>query len=510
MLNKLRLTFLLCGALALAGCLSGGSDGTGASTTNTSTPTTGTSTPAPAALAVSPPTANGTVGQVLSFVVTGGSPAYAVTSNSPAIAGVSSVGSAGGPSLFTATLAGVGSGTLIVTDASQRIISVPLTVSAPALLTSAPSALTIPIGGIPSSFNIVGGIAPYTASSTNNGVASAFAFGSTVAITGVASGTANVLVRDAGGSVSVTIAVTVASATPLFTSAPAAVSIAVGGIGNYTIAGGTAPYLVSSSNAAVASVLSSGPSFSITGLATGAASVSIRDSTGGAPTTIAVTVIFPPGPALRTTAPLALTIAAVGESQSYTISGGTPPYSASSDNTSIATANLNGAAALVIAGKSDGRANVSVQDATGAASVTIAVNVASGSGFSVIGSPSAWTIGGNGDGILTNDCSVLNRSPFSVYFINGGTPPYSVSSSKPLIGTILGVGSASNSFPTPIGAQQVNLNTVTVTENGGYFVVAWPNANNSCAAGFTEFKILDAKGLVPATTPTFTVTFTPS
>ena len=375
--------------------------------------------------------------------------------------------------------------------------------TATALYTTAPSAVTVATG-MTETYTIAGGTAPYTASSSNPGVVTVSVSGSTMTVTSVATGTVNIVVHDAAGA-SVTIAVTVGSSgsvTALYTTAPSAVTINTGGTAAYSIAGGSAPYTAASSNPAVAAVTVSNQTMNITGIVPGTASIVVHDTTGTA-VTIAVTVANSAGASLYTTAPVAITIAATGASgaQTYTIGGGTAPYNVTSDNTNVATASVTGST-MTITGVADGKANILVRDATGTASVTIAVNVATGSGFTVIGSGS-WTVSGGGLG-----CNTTNPSPYSVYFINGGVAPYTVSSSSPLVGTIIGVGTAAAPLATPTGAKSVSLASWTVA-SGGYFVVAWPNANNNCASGAASFKVIDSTGLLPASTPTFTVTYTP-
>lgn len=294
---------------------------------------------------------------------------------------------------------------------------------------------------------------------------------------------------------------TTATATALYTTAPSAVTIATGGTAAYTIAGGTAPYSASSSNPGVVAVSVSSSTMNITGIAAGTANIVVYDATGVS-VTIIVTVANSAGAPLYTTAPLAITIAAIGGAQTYVIGGGTAPYTVTSDNTNVAKASVAGTS-MTITGVADGKANILVRDATGTASVTIAVNVATGTGFTVIGSSSSWAISGGG-----LPCNTTNPSPYSVYFINGGVAPYTVSSTLPQVGTIIGVGTAAAPLPTPTGAKSVSLASWTVA-SGGYFVVAWPNANNNCASGVASFNVLDSTGLLPASTPTFTVTYTP-
>ena len=76
---------------------------------------------------------------------------------------------------------------------------------------------------------------------------------------------------------------------PLITTAPAALTVAVGAVQDYRISGGKAPYQVSSSNVQVSLSSVSDTSLKITGVATGISDVVITDAAGGT-TKIGVTV----------------------------------------------------------------------------------------------------------------------------------------------------------------------------------------------------------------------------
>ena len=178
--------------------------------------------------------------------------------------------------------------------------------------------------------------------SSDASVASAVVSGAGLSISGVASGSTNVVVRDANGTV-VTIAAKVGSSatgSPLFTTAAADIVVAVGTKPVYAIGGGTGPYTVGSSNAAVVTAEVSGSTLSISGVAVGSAKIVLLDAAGAK---VEINVVVGTGPvvALYTTAPGSVTLAN-GASQTYTIGGGVGPYVASSSNTSVATASLTG------------------------------------------------------------------------------------------------------------------------------------------------------------------------
>ena len=76
----------------------------------------------------------------------------------------------------------------------------------------------------------------------------------------------------------------------LFWSAPSAVTVAIGASPTYTIGGGVAPYLVSSSSAGVATASVSGTTLTINGVSQGSALITVTDSTGSSSLSTTVTI----------------------------------------------------------------------------------------------------------------------------------------------------------------------------------------------------------------------------
>lgn len=276
---------------------------------------------------------------------------------------------------------------------------------------------------------------------------------------------------------------------------------------NVNIGGGTPPYTALSSNASVADVAVNDTMLVINAKQGGEATAVITDS-AGKQLSIAVAVDADVVTDFRTTAPAALNLGVNEAAGPYAINGGTAPYTCVSDNNSVVKVTSCSATELRIQGLADGTAKVFLQDATNAATLQIAVNVANNTGLTVTGS-SDWTI-------PAAHCSAApyvayNPPVYSIYFINGGTPPYKVSSTSPLIGTIIGTEASSSSIYTTEVAPGTTNTTWTVY-GGGYFVVAWPDKNvsgapaNHCAQGSAEFNIVDANGLQPQTVPTFKIT----
>jgi hypothetical protein len=99
-------------------------------------------------------------------------------------------------------------------------------------------------------------------------------------------------------------------------------------------------------------------------------------------------------------------------------------------------------------------------------------------------------------------CSPLPSSPtYTVYYIYGGTPPYTVSSTNPLVGSVF------LTTPTTV-PHTVAPGPITVANNGGSFIVAWPNLSGGNATGDANIVVVDSVGAMPATQPTFTIKYT--
>ena len=120
----------------------------------------------------------------------------------------------------------------------------------------------------------------------------------------------------------------------------------LGGTQAFTITGGKSPYRISSSNVNIAQGLISGNNFSISGLASGTATIVITDSAQQT-TSIAVTV----GPVLDLYSDAPSTInMSPGTAITYTVGGGVPGYSVNSSYNRITTASVTGANVTTPAG----------------------------------------------------------------------------------------------------------------------------------------------------------------
>lgn len=143
--------------------------------------------------------------------------------------------------------------------------------------------------------------------------------------------------------------------------------------------------------------------------------------------------------ALFTTAPTSVTVA-IGATPGYSVGGGTGPYTATSDNTTIATVSLTDSS-MTITGKAVGSAKIVVRDSVGS---TVSVNVTVGTVVLAI-TPS------NATGIIDD---VL------IATITGGTPPYRASVGNVLVASAV----VQNSNELKITLLQVGQTIVTVLD----------------------------------------------
>ena len=397
------------------------------------------------------------IGATAAYAIGGGKPGYAVTSSNAAVAKVAINGNA-----YIVTGLAPGTAQIRVSDSQGDSLAVGMTVGSGApstpvtFFTTAPTSASVEVGAT-ESYTLSGGTAPYAVSSSNSAVARVVLTGTNYVITGISGGTAIITAFDTSGA-AVATTVTVGAGGPgteLFTTAPAAVTIIAGDTATFAVAGGKAPYALSTANAAVAKIAITGNDFAITAIAAGSVQVRLVDANGAA-VTIAVTVPAPPaGGALFTTAPDTVTIAA-GTSAGYTVSGGTGTYSVTTGNAAVATASLSGGA-LTVNAIAAGTATIRISDSAGA-SDSIVVTVSQSSPSAIVVNPNAAT-GNVGD--------TLN------FLVSGGTPGYTVTINNTTLATV-----APSSVPT----------------NGGGFAVTLRNV------GTTTATIIDARGQV-ATLP---------
>jgi hypothetical protein len=195
------------------------------------------------------------------------------------------------------------------------------------------------------------------------------------------------------------------------------VTIAPGASASYSIAGGTGPYAVTSSDTNVIKVSISGTTLTILGIASGTAKVAITDS-GGQKVTIDVTAphVLDTAVELFTTAPTAVTLPP-GGIVTYQIGGGKAPYAVSSVNPAVVTASVNGSIVTIDAlwqhTASSAPTQIAIVDALGQR-VTTSVTVLGRDQTGTL--PSVYPAS-----ITVSDCT--SNIPF---VFTGGTAPFTI------------------------------------------------------------------------------------
>lgn len=238
------------------------------------------------------------------------------------------------------------------------------------------------------------------------------------------------------------------SLVPLFTTAPSAVTIRIGGITNYTIGGGIAPYSVSSSDTGMVKAEVSGKVLTIQGLSAGSLIIQmpvqliISDSKGNTvkvSVSVAYTEFF-------ITAPSTLMMG-LSSMMSYVIGGGTAPYTVTNSDATIVKGSVSGTELTVI-GAAEGTASVVVFDSDGrSASTRVTVSPSTSMPLVVIPSTVAANVG-----------DVLN------FRVSGASPPYTVKVNNISIATA-SVQSVANSGDTfTIALNSVGETTVDITD----------------------------------------------
>lgn len=135
---------------------------------------------------------------------------------------------------------------------------------------------------------------------------------------------------------------------------PSAVAIAVGNSQNVTVSGGTGTYTAKSSNENVAKVTVNKSKITVSGIATGKATVTVTDSKNASNS---FNVIVDKGIVVDKTS----VSISVGQECVVAVSGGATPYTVVSANTKIATASIS-SGKITIKGVAAGKTTVTITD----------------------------------------------------------------------------------------------------------------------------------------------------
>ncbi len=282
------------------------------------------------------------------------------------------------------------------------------------LTTSAPNALTIAVGSM-QSYSIVGGKAPFKIASSNVQVVTSRLEDNNFTITGVDTGTANIVISDSAQQTTI-IVLTVSKLPGLRSSAPGSITVAPLSLTTFQIGGGVAPYQIptsTNSRVATASVNASGTTLSIVaGSTIGTANIVVADSARNE-VLISVTVSGGTTEALFTTVPDTGVTIGIGLTRQFSVGGGVADYTVASSEEGIATVSKDSSNRLFIRGVAAGSATITVRDRVG---TTLTYGV-------IVGSSRAVT--STAPTTLTMLAGVTRT-----FVLSGGNPLYTASSSN--------------------------------------------------------------------------------
>lgn len=327
------------------------------------------------------------------------------------------------------------------------------------LYVTAPSA-TIILPGVAQVYAIGGGRPPYRAVSGVTSVAVAAVNGTALTIGAINAGTSTINVTDqAGSSTTFTVTVPTTTAQTLYTTAQSTLSLVKGASQSYSIGGGTAPYSVTSSAPAVASVALSGSTFTINPLSAGAATIQVSDSAVPTPATINISLTVTTTAIATLTATPTKATGNAGTTANVVISGGVAPYQVTSTNPTVATGSISGSvlsAALITAGS----ATLVISDSANSTPVSVVLTVNAPVTTTLALSPSAFSV------------SELSTNVIPLY-VSGGVAPYTaftnnlLLSSTSVSGGTVDVGLGTQGNRCDLGATVAPVITLTVVDSVG-------------------------------------------
>lgn len=428
------------------------------------------------------------VGGANSYKVGGGTTIYFADSSNTAVAEAKITGND-----LVITGKSTGKATVVVRDSTTGNLKIEVTVGTGVptkLYTTALPNIVIAPATTPATapkFTIGGGRAPYRVSSSNVSVLIASVSGTTLTLNGLIKGNAEAIVTDdAGDIVKITVVVGTGVNVNLFTTAPANVIILAGSSAGYSIGGGSAPYTITSSNVAVASVTpdtsvmpTNETSFKIKGEVSGSAQVVVRDSLG---VTVPITVNVTSASAT----PIAIlpgdSTGSVGDTLTFSITGGTSPYTVSNNNPSIATV-VSSANSFTAKLQSVGATEVTVIDAQNN-SIKVKVTALASSALLRI-SPAIITVSEDS----TNDIPLV---------IFGGTGPYKAFTSDLVLSSVpvtsITQVAGGTTFNVGLGSKTDRCMTSSPTgivTLGGVYAITLTVVDSNGASATTTMNIKD-------------------
>lgn len=416
------------------------------------------------------------VGTPAVFPITGGKTPYVVSSTAPNIA----LGFIENGNLVVSALR-VGGASIRVAPSgggAEFVMSVSVVTNVSPLVVQSPDVVTIGVGNNVS-YTLLGGVPPYKTVSTDNTILAAEVIGSQLRLSGVKKGSVAVQVYDSDPTnlTPVSKLVNVVDAVPLTTSAPASgLTIARGATRTFTISGGVAPYFAETNDTTVLDATVSAANLSLSGVGSGSAVVTLRDSAGNV-ITIAASVVIPQP--FFTTAPAAGLVLDINTFRDFDVGGGVSPYATPvSTNTAVATVTLTGGV-MRITGRSSGSATISLRDAAGA-TLNIAVSVSSLSPFFTTAPGTGLTMGTGstrdfevGGGVLPYAVPVSTNASVATAAINGTELRVTAHAVGSASITLRDASGASLSFAVTVNSSSAPFFT-TAPSTGLIFAIATP------------------------------------
>lgn len=389
----------------------------------------------------SPASINLIPGETANYTVGGGVPAYvASAANSAVLVSIKD-------KTLSITAVASGSTTVTVTDNAGAKVTIAVVIGTGIpLFTTAPATINLSVGTRSSTFYIGGGSALYAVSVDNPTVVAVSNIGNQFSVIGLANGSATLTVTDTlGASVKISVTVGAAASGEITTTAPATVKLTTNSSSTFTISGGTAPYSTGSGDNSVATTTVVGNILTINGVANGSTTIKVQDSSGKF---VSIAVQVGNALSLFSSAPSDITVGTGATSPTFTIGGGTPPYSVVAANSIVATAaiGVNGNT-FIVSGVGSGSTIVTIKDSVG---VPIAVNV------TVVGGSSA-PLYTTAPGAVT-----LQATMSASYLVAGGVAPYSATSSNPAV-----LGAVQTGPNLTLNALKAGTASVVITDAKG-------------------------------------------
>ena len=360
------------------------------------------------------------------------------------------------------------------------------------LFTSAPTSITIAEGA--SVEHTIGGggggskFTSYSATSGDSRIVTTSVSGTTLKITGAAPGSTTVNVSDsAGANVLINVTVPLGWVPKLAINAPEKVTLATGMNSSYKVTGGAAPYSAVSSTPATATATVQDGFLVVTGTNPGVSTIVVFDA-NGASSKFELTVGSGGAPvALFTTAPSPIAMPLNGATIEYAVNGGVAPYTATSGDLKVLSAQMNGNK-LLLRGLSVGVAKVAIVDAVGS-SISLNVGVL---GDDVVLTP-LHTTAPESIHIVAGDAPP--------YTIAGGNGPYTVSTSNPGVAT----ASISAGKILTITGLSAGVANIVVFDSSGKTVRIAVTVGGGTSVVPLYSTSPDAISVVVGASPTFTI-----